>query len=187
MKYLILLFVLFTFSTNINQKPVVASYDVEPELFWLDELGFTYEPLSEDVGYSAIYYEPISNKYYTTLIAQTNNITYNTNDIIDEQNFIKYNMNSSKMPLTYIGSINLTNRIYIDTNNIQYIKKLKTIDDEFYYDSNNKKTKLLSPVYPYASQYHEIENKFEYIFYSNKNMNFQRVFPTGDLVKIKPL
>ena len=171
MKYLILLFVLFTFSTNINQKPVVTSYDIEPELFWLDELGFTYEPLSEDVGYSAIYYDPISNKYYTTLIEQTNNIAYNTNAIIDEQNFIKYNINSSKMPLTYIGSLDLTNRIYIDTNNIQY----------------NKKTKLLSPVYPYASQHHEIENKFEYIFYSNKNINFQRAFPTGDLVKIKPL
>ena len=174
MKYLILVFVLFTFSTNINQKPIVASYDIEPELFWLEEFYYTGDPI-EPSKYSAIYYEPLSNQYYFATIEKTNNISYDTNTIIDEQNYINYKMYSLKMPITYIGSINITNRIYIDNDENQYIKKLELIIDTHYYDYKDQKQTLITPIYPRASHYGGSGGDiYQRVFYTNTNFIFVR-------------
>ena len=165
MKYLILVFVLFTFSTNINQKPIVASYGIEPELFWLEEYSRD-NIIIEESTYSAIYYEPISNQYYFATIEKTNNISYNTNNVIDEKNYIDYEMFQAKTSFFYIGSTDLTNRIYVDNDKNQYIKKLELISDSHYYDYQYKKHALYSPVYPISAR---CGTTYEQIFYTNNN------------------
>ena len=91
MKYLILLFVLFTFSTNINQKPVVASYDVDHDLMlvehnydlWyveqmLEKQGFFGQDSYENArSYRSAYWDKTNNTYYYTYdLKKTNGITY---------------------------------------------------------------------------------------------------------------
>ncbi|MGL4677740.1 MAG: hypothetical protein ACRCWI_08790 [Brevinema sp.] len=158
----------------------IATYDIKPELFWLEEfapLTITKNDLEYLHNYSFIYYEPLSNKYYFAIIEKTNNVIYHTNNIIDEQNFIEYEMYSPKMPLTYIGSINITNRIYIDSENNQYIKKLELIDDSYYFDRENDIQQAQFSVYPYASYFDGSEgNIYQRIFYINHTDFFVRSF-----------
>ncbi|MGL4562680.1 MAG: hypothetical protein ACRCVW_02340 [Brevinema sp.] len=106
-----MLIILFLVSATKNNKQVIASYDVKPELFWLEENKYT-GVLLEDSSYVAIYYEPISKKYYFATLQLTNNISYNTNNLKDENQYINYK-SYSKVSLTYIGSANLTNRFSI--------------------------------------------------------------------------
>ncbi len=184
MKFLILLFVFLTFGTNDIQQPV-ASYDIKPELFWLDELGITCKPLAVDIGYSAIYYEPVSNNYYRTEIEYTNNISYNTNNIKDEQNY--YNFEKKffpKLPLRYVGSTDLTNRIYIDTNNNLYVKRLQLLEDIQYEDSNNNLHAVTSQIFPVIQKLIDPLDYIEYelVLYTNKTQKFERSFPCGDLL-----
>ena len=193
MKYLILLLLLTMSCTDKKQtpEPIVASYGVEPELFWLEEYSRD-NIIIEESTYSAIYYEPISNQYYFATIEKTNNISYNTNNIIDEENYIDYKMFQAKTSFFYVGSTDLTNRIYIDNDKNLYIKKLKLINDTHYYDqmiidslqhmdnpsdSDYKKAKkaITSSFIPHA-QYASPEtgSMDERIYYSNENQNFNR-------------
>ena len=200
MKYLILLLLL---TMSCTDKPIVVSYDIEPKLFWLEEFYYTGDPI-EPSKYSAIYYEPLSNQYYFATIEKTNNISYDTNNIIDEQNYINYKMYSLKMPITYIGSINITNRIYIDNDKNQYIKKLELIIDTHYYDqmiidslqhmdnpsdSDYKKAKkaITSSFIPHA-QYASPEtgSMNERIYYSNENQNFNRSLAQEPYIPYSP-
>ena len=181
MKYLILLLL---FITSCTDKPIVVSYDIEPELFWLEEFYYTGDPI-EPSKYSAIYYEPLSNQYYFATIEKTNNISYDTNNINDEKNYIDYK-GLSKMPITYVGSIDLTNRIYIDNDKNQYVKKLELIDDSYYYDYEYQKQILSSPVYPYARHYDgDGGDIYELVFYSN-NMDFVRSLAIPDVFSSEP-
>ena len=126
---------------------------------------------------------------------------YDTNNVIDEQNYIDYK-GLLKMPITYIGSIDLTNRIYIDNDKNQYIKKLELIINTHYYDYEDQKQTLSSSVYPYARHYDgDGGTIYESVFYSN-DMDFSRSlaipykkdsypydeynppFPTGTLFRV---
>ena len=174
MKYLILLLLLTMSCTDKKQtpEPIVASYGVEPELFWLEEYSRD-NIIIEESTYSAIYYEPISNQYYFATIEKTNNISYNTNNIIDEENYIDYKMFQAKTSFFYVGSTDLTNRIYIDNDKNLYIKKLKLINDTQYYDYEDQKQTLPSPVYPKASHYDgDGGDIHRLIFYTNTNTDF---------------
>ncbi|MGL5956815.1 MAG: hypothetical protein ACRC0X_09520 [Brevinema sp.] len=176
MKY-VLLIIMILLSTRAGSQE--ARYDIKPELFWLEEYSssmITPKIFEYLHNHSFIYYEPISNQYYFATIKRTNNIIYKTNEIRDEQNFIDYQMSSPKMPLTYIGSINLTNRIYIDTDNNQYIKTLMLIEDKKYYISTYDELHSLSkPVYPYARHYDGCEGDiYEAVRYFNGEMDFYR-------------
>ncbi len=171
MKFLILLFVFLTFGTNDIQQPV-ASYDIKPELFWLEENKYGFVPLEESY-YATVYYEPVAKKYYFATIKQTNNISYNTNNIQDEKQYIDYEK-YGKVQLTYIGSINLTNRVYIDTNGNQYIKQLEVIGDLVYIDySTGKELPLTYPIYPYVNYDDFCGNTVRYSN-SNNYMQFYR-------------
>ncbi|MGL4388079.1 MAG: hypothetical protein ACRCTJ_01625 [Brevinema sp.] len=168
-------------------EPLVARYDIEPKLFWLDESGVSYEPLWEDVGYSAIYYEPVSNTYYNVEIdyiyPPNRPVTYDTNNIQDEKNYFNFTKKfHPKLPLRYVGSIDLTNRIYIATNNNLYVKRLKLLEDKEYRDSENKEQPLFSQVFPYI-RYHDDPqySEYQYIYYTNGTQEFGRVDPIGKL------
>ena len=92
MKYLILVFVLFTFSTNINQKPIVASYDKGLDLILIDaqfkywyrdllvDLDGQFPPPPENIEgpypYCATYWNSNNNTYYHSRIRKTNDIQY---------------------------------------------------------------------------------------------------------------
>ena len=197
MKYLI---VLLLFITSCTDKPIVASYDVEPELFWLEEYSRD-NIIIEESTYSAIYYEPISNQYYFATIEKTNNISYNTNNIIDEKNYIDYKMFQAKTSFFYVGSIDLTNRIYIDNDKNQYIKKLELINDTHYYDqmiieglqhidnpSNSDYKKAITssfiPHVDYGSP--ETGSMDERIYYSNENQNFNRSLAQEPYIPYSP-
>ena len=195
MKYLLILILFITSCTDKKQtpEPIVASYGVEPELFWLEEYTSNKRIDIEYLyTYSFIYYEPISNQYYFATIEKTNNISYNTNNLIDEENYIDYKMFQAKTSFFYVGSTDLTNRIYIDNDKNLYIKKLKLINDTHYYDqmiidslqhmdnpsdSDYKKAKkaITSSFIPHA-QYASPEtgSMDERIYYSNENQNFNR-------------
>ena len=197
MKYLI---VLLLFITSCTDKPIVASYDVEPELFWLEEYSRD-NIIIEESTYSAIYYEPISNQYYFATIEKTNNISYNTNNLIDEKNYIDYKMFQAKTSFFYVGSIDLTNRIYIDNDKNQYIKKLELINDTHYYDqmiieglqhidnpSNSDYKKAITssfiPHVDYGSP--ETGSMDERIYYSNENQNFNRSLAQEPYIPYSP-
>ncbi|MGL4561003.1 MAG: hypothetical protein ACRCV0_01770 [Brevinema sp.] len=166
MKFYPLLIILFLVSATKNNKQVIASYDVKPELFWLEENKYT-GVLLEDSSYVAIYYEPISKKYYFATLQLTNNISYNTNNLKDENQYINYK-SYSKVSLTYIGSANLTNRFYIDTNGQHYMKSLKLINDDIYIDDSGNLIPLETSVLPYA-RYHsgDCGDVYKAIFYTN--------------------
>ncbi|MGL5956089.1 MAG: hypothetical protein ACRC0X_05735 [Brevinema sp.] len=179
MKYVLLMMIILL---SIRAGSQEARYDIKPELFLLEELGITCKPLEEDIGYSAFYYEPLSNKYYSTLIEYTNNISYNTNNIQDEKQYITFIPLIPKLPLQYVGSTDFTNRIYIDTNNNLYVKKLKLIDDVSYFDSNNHLQPILSPVFPYVRYSDDPKySKYKVVYYTNETKEYRRVFPTGTL------
>ena len=187
MKYLILLLLLTMSCTDKKQtpEPIVASYGVEPELFWLEEYSRD-NIIIEESTYSAIYYEPISNQYYFATIEKTNNISYNTNNIIDEENYIDYKMFQAKTSFFYVGSIDLTNRIYIDNDKNLYIKKLELIIDTYYYDYEYQKQTLSSPAYPYARHYDgDGGTIYELVFYSN-DMDFVRSLAIPDVFGAEP-
>ena len=180
------LIILFLIITSCTDKPIVVSYDIEPELSWLEEYASNNSVDIEYLNtYSFIYYEPISNQYYFATIEKTNNISYDTNNINDEKNYIDYK-GLSKMPITYVGSIDLTNRIYIDNDKNQYVKKLELIDDSYYYDYEYQKQILSSPVYPYARHYDgDGGDIYELVFYSN-NMDFVRSLAIPDVFSSEP-
>ena len=200
--FLILVFVLLTFSTNINQKPIVASYDVEPELFWLKKYGI-YNLIEDNLYSSSVYYESSSQKFYFATIEKTNNISYNTNNITDEKAFIlhtacwgaKPNPNNTDLiyypiedPLIYVGSIDFTNRIYIDTNNTLYIKKLIEIDTSYYVDYNDNKQAQKGDLFPYLEETKRptlaLSNQFEEYFVIGNmrpNTDINAKYPNGTI------
>ena len=199
MKYLI---ILLLFTTSCTNKPIIASYDVEPELFWLEEYSRD-NIIIEERTYSAIYYEPSSNQYYFATIEKTNNISYNTNNIIDEKAFIihtacwgaKPNPNNTDLvyypiedPLVYVGNIDFTNRIYIDTNNTLYVKKLIEIDISYYVDYNDNKQTQKGNLFPYLEETERptlaLSNQFEEYFVIGNmrpNIELNAKYPNGTI------
>ena len=182
MKYLILILLL---TMSCTDKSVVASYGIEPELFWLKKYGI-YELIEDNLYSSSVYYESTSQKFYFATIEKTNNISYNTNNLIDEKNYIDYKMFQAKTSFFYVGSTDLTNRIYIDNDKNLYIKKLKLINDTYYYDYEYQKQTLSSPAYPYARHYDgDGGTIYELVFYSN-DMDFVRSLAIPDVFGAEP-
>ena len=174
MKYLILVFVLFTFSTNINQKPIVASYDKGIRMTLIDYSTYiSQDCILNPETYQALYREIDSTQLYLADLKITNNILFNTDtnkNIIYKtaylyENYLAENMGTQ---IVYIGSISKFQRIYIDLNTgIQYIKTLKPYEDSIYIirtyhpkteTFSYKTNSLNSPVYPVGSQYMEVRN-----------------------------
>ncbi|MGL4562725.1 MAG: hypothetical protein ACRCVW_02575 [Brevinema sp.] len=108
-------------------ESVIARYGIEPKLFWVDK-GYMSSIIESDwwvkCAYT-IYHEPISNKYFYATVEKTNNISYDTNSIQNEEAFIEYDACAYtdngviivlKDPLIYIGNTDFFHRVYIDTN-----------------------------------------------------------------------
>ena len=199
MKYLILILLL---TMSCTDKSVVASYGIEPELFWLKKYGI-YELIEDNLYSSSVYYESTSQKFYFATIEKTNNISYNTNNLIDEKGFIihtacwgaKPNPNNTDLvyypiedPLIYVGSIDFTNRIYIDTNNTLYVKKLIEIDTSYYVDYNDNKQAQKGDLFPYLEETKRptlaLSNQFEEYFVIGNmrpNTDINAKYPNGTI------
>ena len=173
MKYLIILFVLFTFSTNINQKPIVITYDDSLDLILIERtLTHIRNDYTNDIElYQALYKEQDSDQLYLANLQHTNNIIYsNTNYYME----LVFNEGHSE-ELAYIGSISPLERIYIDTNTQeQFIKTLSPYKDEYYiaetwYVGNKENTyvtnKLTTPLVYFISEYYD--EMFNAILYTN--------------------
>ena len=132
MKYLILVFVLFTFSTNINQKPVVASYGIEPTVYLIgDNVEDWYQELTDPEWeeyprpYGARYYDPIANLVYlVTNIVEVSNIIYTYDPNKQEKLYaIPPLSKNTNLFFQYLGNISSLQRVYKSTkNNKIYIK-----------------------------------------------------------------
>ena len=207
MKYLILLLLFITSCTDkkqITAEPIVVESIIEeviePELFWLKKYGI-YDLIEDNLYSSSVYYESSSQKFYFATIENTNDILYDTNNIIDEKAFIihtacwgaKPNSNNTDLiyypiedPLIYVGSIDFTNRIYIDTNNTLYIKKLIEIDTSYYVDYNDNKQAQKGDLFPYLEETKRptlaLSNQFEEYFVIGKmrpNIDINAKYPNG--------
>ncbi len=203
MKFLLLVILIFSACEKKEEKLLVAYYGVEPELFWLIKYDMelinthTFEDgstLNSLEWASTVYYEPISNSYYFSTIEKTNGIVYDTNNIQDEQAYIEHNPSSWKHledSLVYIGSIDFSNRVYINTNNQQYLKRIiSKIDTSFYLDHNRQVQLLHDPVYPFLDTRLEnpeivLSNKQLYLVmrYLMVNDQFLDEYPNGTLIQ----
>ncbi|MGL4676775.1 MAG: hypothetical protein ACRCWI_03810 [Brevinema sp.] len=188
MRVLLLMFLL----VGCGENPSIATYDIEPELFWLQKYGVS-EIMAAPEYTSTIYYEPISKIFYFATIEKIKNITYETNNIINENAVIdhipswevKPNERNTDLvyypiedPLIYVGSINLTNRIYIDSKSNQYIKKLTEIDTSYYIDYEDHKQSIVGSLLPFITQKDIYDIVPPQIALSNQ---FNQVFVIGNL------
>ena len=179
MKYLILLFVLFTFSTNINQKSVVASYDIGGDFIMIERTIFNQYLSDTNLisYYYNIYQDKTNKQLYIASLKLTNNIFYTMDsNLINEPLFDSYQAEC----LEYLGSLSKLERIYKKKKSTQlYIKTLTPFQDKYYIIETyqNKKTiyttnKLVNQIYPYMSYE---DGSFGEIYYTNNlKMHFGR-------------
>ncbi len=197
MRYIIIALLLLSSCAD----KISIDYNITPELYWFQQYGIS-EVETYPENSSTIFYNSTSRTYYFAIVEKTNSITYDTKKTVNETAILDYilcwgakpNEQNTDLvyypiqdPLIYIGSVDLTNRVYIDSNKNQYIKKLTKIDTSYYINYQNTKEKLQGSLFPYIEQDNStqrivLSNEFNQFFvFGNLRPSISNQYPNGTL------
>ena len=157
---------------EVSVPYTIPNYYINPELFRLADIGKN----------KSIYWAPNKNAYYiSTSMQATNSIKYQLNSDMAEYSIYYDEHSYISEPQLYVGSFTLLERVYLDTNDQQYIKTLELIDDTFI-ERYDEKTSSLVPVsntyifYPYTPT-----------LYTNNESSSLYWWRGGDFNRLRPV